>query len=266
MIIDAHVHAFPDFLAEKAMATLMDMATVKLPPQYDGSLGGLLQAMDRSGVDRAVLVNIATAPGQTASILEWCAQIQDERIVPLPSVHPDNRDLPGIMERIHEAGFPGIKLHPIYQGRVLDHDDWTPVYEAACDHGLVIAFHMGYDLAFPTDDAAGPARLGRVLDRFPGLRCFAAHFGGWNMWVEVRDTLAGRGVFLGTSFVFGYIEPNLFEEILECNGIDRLVYGTDSPWQSQGAVIDAIRELGLAPEDEEKVFHGNAEALYDLRP
>lgn len=264
MIIDAHTHAFPDFLAEKAVNQLVEMAYDTALPCYNGTVAGLLESMDRGGVDCSVICSIATAPGQTENIINWSSELNNPRLIPLASVHPDNTGIPALMERISAAGLKGIKLHPMFQKCPLDDDRLTPVFETACSLGLRIALHMGYDLAFPADESASPQRLEKILDTYPDLQCFAAHYGGFRNWEEVYNRLAGRDVYLGTSFTFEYIETDLFQRIADKHGIERIMFGTDSPWQDPINQIRHIENAGFSDREQAAVLGSNAAAFYNL--
>ena len=89
-IIDFHAHAFPDALAERAIAHLEKEGNARA--FLDGRLSSLLASMDSAGIGRAVVCSIATKPDQFAPILNWSRQIASARIVPLPSVHPKGPD------------------------------------------------------------------------------------------------------------------------------------------------------------------------------
>lgn len=58
MVIDFHTHAFPDELAKKAIPKLA--ANGNIANVGDGTVRSLLAEMGRSGIDRAVILNIAT--------------------------------------------------------------------------------------------------------------------------------------------------------------------------------------------------------------
>jgi len=90
-IIDFHTHAFPDEIAEKAMQKLQENCIVK--PILNGTISELLKSMDKNGISTSVLCNIATKPEQFESILKWSKRIRSERIIPLLSVHPDDKEL-----------------------------------------------------------------------------------------------------------------------------------------------------------------------------
>jgi uncharacterized protein len=263
-IIDAHTHAFPDFLAERAVRHLTALAQNEAPACHDGTLAGLTGLMDRAGVDTAVICNIATTPGQTDKILAWSRTVRSPRIIPLPSIHPANDRIPRRMAEFKAAGFPGIKLHPMFQEFDLDAEACRPIYETAAALGLAVMVHTGYDIAFPTSDAAGPRRLARILDQYPDLRVCAAHFGGWQRWEEVLEVLAGREVWLETSFTLGFIAPALFDRILARHGTRRVMFGSDAPWQDPAVHIGRLRELGLPPADLDAILGNNALAFLNI--
>ena len=66
MVIDFHTHAFPDELAKKAIPKLA--ANGNIANVGDGTVRSLLAEMGRSGVDRAVILNIATNAKQQTNV------------------------------------------------------------------------------------------------------------------------------------------------------------------------------------------------------
>ena len=57
-IIDFHTHCFPPHLAPKALSKLSENIHIK--PEYDGTAEGLIKKMDACGIDKSVVLNIAT--------------------------------------------------------------------------------------------------------------------------------------------------------------------------------------------------------------
>lgn len=94
-IIDFHTHAFPDEIAERAIKKLEEKSQVKAC--LNGTLDNLLRSMDKSQIAKSVLCNIATKPEQFNSIIKWSDKIRSERIIPLPSVHPDDKEPKNIL-------------------------------------------------------------------------------------------------------------------------------------------------------------------------
>jgi predicted TIM-barrel fold metal-dependent hydrolase len=242
MVTDCHAHAFPDELAPHALARLSERVPNGWRPFLDGTAGGLLAGMDRSGIDRTVVACIATAPQQFPSILAWACRIASDRLVPFASVHPGSEGAAAQVHVVADAGLRGIKLHAQYQQFAVDEPRMFPLYEAACERGLVVLFHAGRDIAFPDDaDSASPARLRRVHERFPQMRMIAAHLGGWRMWRESLDALVGCDVYLETSYSLGMGEDDVGHRILAEHRPDRLLFGTDSPWRDQAETLRSVR-------------------------
>ena len=261
-VIDFHTHAFPDELAGRAMARLQEEGSVRAA--LDGTLSSLLAAMDRAGVERAVLASVATKPTQYRSILDWSLSAASDRLVPFASVHPDD---PRALEHVREvarAGLRGLKLHPYYQGFALDEERMHPYYAAAREAGLVLLLHAGYDLAFPRDDAADPARTRRVADAFPGLPLVASHLGAWEDWDRVEAHLVGAPVYLDCSYCHLSISRTQARRILLRHPADRLLFGSDAPWGEPGATLEWVRSLDLGEARAEALLAGNAARLLGL--
>lgn len=258
-IIDAHVHAFPDDLAQRAIGN------IAVPGAWEavgsGTVDGLVASMDAAGIAAAVTCAIATKPGQAEGILKWCCEIRGDRIIPFASVHPDTPGAAGWIDRIADEGLRGIKLHAMYQEFAVDDPRMGAICARAAERGVIIAFHAGRDIAFPDDDRAAPARLARVVDRHPDLTMICTHIGGWQWWDEVEKHLIGRHIYLETSFSVRFTGPERAAALIRRHGVERIMFGTDWPWTDQGEELEGVRGLGLSERDLEAVLGGNAAKL-----
>lgn len=255
-VIDIHVHAFPDAIVNRAMESLKEAGHVEA--ELDGSVGGVLRSMDEAGVDASVVCSIATKPAQFRPILDWSKGIASDKLLPFPSVHPED---PLALERIgeiHGAGFKGVKLHPYYQGFVLDEPRMMPLYLRMAELGLVLLCHTGFDLCYPRDRVCDPERIVRVLDAVPGLKFVATHFGAWMDWGEVRRLLLGRPVLMDISYSLQFMEGDEGREILENHPEDCLLFGTDSPWESPATLLRRLEAFGLGERRKRKLLCENA--------
>jgi hypothetical protein len=261
-ITDFHTHAYPDDLAPRAVQAFEQASARAAPAVLDGTVRDLLRSMDRAGVHRSVICPIATLPKHVLSILTWCLEVRSERLIPFGSVHPDCEDIPGTVARIAMMGLRGVKMHPQNQGFNADDRRAWPCYEAIAEHGLVLLMHAGRDLTFPADDdRADPRRILAVHESFPAIPLVAAHMGGYKRWDEVLHTLAGTQVYLETSFSLGRMAPEVLGELLEKHPLERILFGSDSPWQDQAATIELVRRTFPEPEAQNKVLCENAERL-----
>jgi uncharacterized protein len=74
-VIDAHAHAFPAEIAPRAISRIEGLAGVH--SVLDGTASSLLRSMDAAGVERCVVLSIATKPSQFDSILAWSRSMMD---------------------------------------------------------------------------------------------------------------------------------------------------------------------------------------------
>jgi predicted TIM-barrel fold metal-dependent hydrolase len=261
-IIDFHAHAFPDSVAAAAVPALAEKGNVT--PCLNGRIDSLLAAMDRAGVEKAVLCSIATRPGQFGSILAWSKKVRSDRLIPFPSFHPENPEALEDIRIIEAEGFKGIKMHPYYQDFGIDEERLFPFYEAMCRTGLILVMHTGFDIGFPRKRIADPNRIARVLDQFPELKFVATHLGAWEMWDEVKELLTGRKVYMDISFSLQYLTPGQARELILAHPDDRILFGSDSPWACQEEVAGMLKALKFGDDLESKIFRENALKLLNV--
>ena len=126
------------------MELLEDMTKRSIPSYADGTLEGLMDSMDAAGIDISVVSRITTKPEQVESINQWLLSNKQERIHPLATWHPNLPVDPGVIGRLRRQGFKGFKLHPDYQGFIVDDEGMFPFYEAAQAEGLPGAVRSGF--------------------------------------------------------------------------------------------------------------------------
>jgi hypothetical protein len=258
-IIDFHTHAFPDELAARAIPFLEEEGNIKA--YLNGTAADLLRSMDRAGIEQSVICSIATRPKQFRSILDWSLKIRSERLLPLPSVHPESQQITAEIRQIAEAGFPGIKLHPYYQGFALDEERLAPLYEALIRHNLLVVMHTGFDIAFPRDLLCDPSRIRKVVERYPELKLVTTHLGAWDHWEESRRLLIGKPIYMEISFALDYLDRDTARQMLTSHPADYLLFGSDSPWADQRTALELLRGLDLEPELFAKITRDNAAGL-----
>ena len=93
----------------------------------------------------------------------------------------------------------------------------------------------------------------------------AAHWGGINCGDGVLEYLCGtENVYFDCSFGYSMMPRYYAEKILEKHGVDRMLFGTDSPWRTAEQEMRLLDNLGLSAEDMEKITHKNAEKLLKI--
>jgi predicted TIM-barrel fold metal-dependent hydrolase len=261
-LIDFHTHAFPDELAESTVPRLC--ARAGITPALDGKVSSLLASMDRLGIEAAVVLSVATKPAQFDSILRFSLQIACPRLHPFASVHPDDPQALEGIDRIATAGLKGIKLHPYYQGFRLDEPRIFPLYERIRDRGLLLLLHTGFDLGYPMEDMADPARVAHVAEAFPDLRMVTSHLGGWKDWDRVEEQLIGRPVYMEISYALPYLGAQRARRLLRAHPPECLLFGSDSPWADAGQTLRALLDLELGDGLTRRICYENAAQLLGI--
>lgn len=257
---DFHVHAFNEKIAARALQALC--ANSGLTPLTDGTLMHTKKRLDEWGIDRAVILSIATKPTQQRLITDWAVKIKSDRILPFGSVHPDADDALEELGRIKDGGLYGIKFHPDYQGFKIDDRKMYPIYERCEELSLPVLFHSGFDFYSPDEIHCTPQRALKVINDFKHLKVVLAHLGANKLWEEVYDTLAGKGeeVYLDTAFT-AECDDALMERIIRRHGSERILFASDCPWESPVTIKRKIEALHLGDDDKELIFEKNAERL-----
>ena len=261
-IIDFHTHAFPDDLAEQTVPRLCAFA--KVEASLDGKVRSLIGEMDRLGIEAAVVLNIATRPGQFETILRWCRAIASKRLHPFASVHPDDPQALERIDRVREAGLKGIKLHPYYQGFVFNERRMFALYERIARHGLILLAHTGFDLGYPFERVADAAKIMDVVQTFPELKLVTTHLGGWRDWDCVEKHLLGRPVYMGISYSFSFIGMERARRFLRAHPPEYILFGSDSPWGSAETTLRDLMALELGEELNRRICFDNAARLLEL--
>ena len=264
MIIDFHTHCFPDKLAEKALPVLKNRSGIT-HPFHDGTVSGLLELAKNSGVDYSVVLNIATNPNQQSKVNDFASSLKEvDGIVPFGSVHPDSPDAFEELERLKANGIKGVKLHPDYQDFFVNDEKMFPIYKKIAALGLITLFHCGFDIGYPEPVHCTAEALASILDIFDGSPVVAAHFGGiWSM-PETRKHLAGKNVYLDTAYGYGMLTPRYAKEIIDIHGADKILFGSDAPWNTPSQDIELIKCFGLTAEEEKAVLGENARKLLGI--
>ena len=266
MIIDFHTHCFPDTLAPRAMAQLSStVSAMDISPATDGTAQGLLCAMDKAGIDRSVICNIATNPHQMTKVNDFAiSQTANKRFIPFGSLHPNGEHLEDEIKRLRAAGILGIKLHPDYMQTNIDDPAFDPIFELCEGYGMAVITHAGLDPISPDHMYCTPARMVHVLDSFPRLTFIAAHLGGFHCEAEVLTHLCGRNIYMDTSLISHRPEKcPLIHDIFAHHDVSRLLFATDTPWTKGEEEIRAIQDLPISQDDKERIFAGNALSLLE---
>ena len=282
MIIDIHTHTFPDKIAAATLDKLKHLSHTI--PFTDGTAAGLAASMARAGVDRSVVMPVATSPRQVPHVNDASARMNElgaqTGVLSFGCMHPDFDGWKEELARVRDLGLKGIKLHPQYQDTDFDDPRYLRILDRCGELGLVVLTHAGLDIGMPGKDNCAPEMVARALEQVGPVKLVLAHMGGWRQWDRVEALLPGTGVYLDTSFSLGEITPlddghyrpgdlplldeAAFLRMVRKFGADRVLFGTDSPWDDQGAALARLRALPLESAELDAILGGNARALLGI--
>jgi len=267
MYIDFHVHAFADNIAERAMSKLSATAEkTGIMPVTDGTIDGLKNKLSECDISGAVLLPVATKPSQQKTINNWAASYNNGFFYSFGSVHPLAEDVYEEIERIKGLGLYGIKLHPDYQNFYVDDNIMIPIYKKCAELDLPVLIHSGYDPLSPDNIHCMPDAAARAFDSVPDMTMILAHGGGMYKWDLVEEYLAGKkgNLFFDVSVIAGQISPEQLTRIIKKHGADRILFGSDCPWDTPLNEIKMINDLSISDEDKDLIFYKNSKKLLGI--
>ena len=268
MIIDTHVHTFPDNIAPKAIGKLEKISGIT--PSTDGTVANTLSFMKKTGIDMFINLNIATGPNQQTTINNVAAQLNEQygndSMISIGSVHYMNPDSVNELHRIKELDIKGIKLHPDYQDFFISDKELYPIYDACSQLDIPIIFHSGWDCYSPDVIHAPPVQSAVVAKAFPKLKIVLAHFGGLLMWEDVLEHLAGlENVYLDTAMLATHCKNiDTIHKILNRHPLDNVMLGSDCPWENPANSVDFIYKLHISDSNKDKILYKNAMKFYKI--
>lgn len=274
MVIDFHTHFFPDRIAINTIQYLrnrmMQFAKTDKPVDEvypictDATYKSTFELMGKSNVDKFVLLPIATNERQSTNVNNYAESMKSDRVIPFGSVYPFQKDWEYVMEDLHYRGFKGIKLHPEGQQFYIDGPEGMRVLKKADRFKMIIVIHAGADPGYAEPYHSSPQRIANIIKEVDGSRIIAAHMGGLGQWDDVELYLVGTSINMDTSYISKVIDFTQYRRIIENHGADKIVFGSDCPWQEPQEALDDIHSLGLDEESIELITHKNAERLLGL--
>ncbi len=256
-IIDFHAHAFPEAVAEKAVANVGTHYTITM--SGTGRVEDLVKSAEKAHMDYVVFHSTATRATQVKNINDWVAHHAGEKLIGFGTLHPDMDDVEDELERIISLGLKGIKLHPDFQHFNADDPRMDRIYGVIGDR-LPLLIHAGDENL----DSSSPQRLAHVLERFPKLTMIAAHLGGYKKWKEAMDCLIGKNLYLDTSSAIEYMDSAFATKLIRKHGTKKVVFGTDYPAAYHDEAFDVFNQLDLNEQERADILYHNAAKLLGI--
>lgn len=274
MVIDFHTHIYPEKIAARTIAALEEAAPIA-HAYTAGTTAALLDSMKTAGIDKSVVLPVATRKGQFDSITRYAMNINQTcgNLISFGGIHPDDDDIAGKLQLLKENGFKGIKIHPDYTGIFIDDERYVSIITECARLGLKVVTHAGADPAFNVIHC--PPEKGRaVLDsvsRSTGITepfLIFAHLGGIYVHKDVEKYLLGTNCYIDISCSFSSLSrfcdttDEDVADVIRKHGADKILFATDSPWNDQKEYLEHFRQLsGITDKEKEMILYRNAEKL-----
>jgi predicted TIM-barrel fold metal-dependent hydrolase len=208
---------------------------------------------------------VVTRPEQVLSINDRVAKQNTLPMLSMGGMHPAIASPKDEISRIHDLGLQGVKFHPEYQEFFLLEKRLEPIWQRCEELALPVIIHAGQDIGFEPPFHSSPQDFAELSRRHPGLTIIAAHLGGWRCWDDVERHLVGSAVLMDTAFAKPFMrDPQQLLRIIRAHGADKILFGTDSPWQDLREAVADIHALALPAADLERIFWTNAAQLWPI--
>lgn len=270
-VVDAHVHLYPEKLAKKVTPALSERFGNS--PAFDGTIAGCKIKSAADGIAMSINLPVATKSESVADTnrfwMEYAPSSSNgsgsPSVCSLAAFHPLVEDKGRAMEQIAAAGFTGVKFHPEYQMFRYNDKSMDEAWDAMSELGLVAYLHAGGERVFNPPYHSTPTEIATLQKRFPKLDIVAAHLGGFGMWDEVEEILAGGRVHLDLAHTFFWMPDAQILRMIRRHGAERILFGTDAPWQNPGKVLKAFLSLPLDKREQKLICHDNAARLLRIK-
>jgi len=279
MIIDFHTHVFPPQIkkdrdkyidSDPCFAILYSRKDAKLATADE-----LIASMDKAGIDISVIVNYGWTTHELCVetneyILESIARYPG-RLVGFCSVQPNSYEAAiAEIERCAKSGIKGVgEMRPDLQ--LFDPGDvevMEPFIEVMSRHKLILLIHasepVGHD--YPGKGNVTPDMLYSFITGSPGLVTVCAHWGGglpfYALMPEVKQAMSN--VFFDTAASPLLYSPQVYNQVIQLVGADKILFGSDYPLLAQSRLLDEVKSLGLPEQAESLILSGNARRLLGI--
>ncbi|MFW6381565.1 MAG: amidohydrolase family protein [Bacillota bacterium] len=255
-IYDAHVHIFADpAISEHVIVSDLD------PEDRDS----VLNYMERYQLDKMVLLPPDRIPNPPR---DFDYREMNEKVARITAAHPDrvigtcrinplfgpDKTRDDLEYFLGEKKLGGIKLvarADFY--RPNDLKVMEPVMEKAAKYDVPLLFHSGH----PSRDL--PSLQGKLASHYPEVRVVIAHMGLHDFfWEAVEAARDYPNVYVDMSQAWPYDIKVFLREV----GAEKMMYGTDSPFQSPRVEQLKVREAVDSVAELQQVFHKTATKVW----
>ena len=279
MIVDAHCHILPPTFAERRGELADRDATfaeiLADPSARVADAPELLRAMDRDGIDHAVIMGMGWADHAVAVeandyIIEAVADSPD-RLTGFASINPAWGDLAlAEAQRCADSGLRGIgELHPDTQGiDITDTVAMASLMDVARSLSLPVLLHCSEPVGhpYPGKGNTTPDKVWGFIQHFPENTIICAHWGGglpfYALMPEVEAALSN--VYFDSAATPFLYRPGIYPAVASLMGADRILFASDYPLMRPSRPLGELASELLTDCQRRMILGGNAARLLGL--
>ncbi|MCE5275193.1 MAG: amidohydrolase family protein [Syntrophaceae bacterium] len=273
LIIDAHVHVFPDAIF-KMIWQWFDRFAWSI--RYRLSSAEVLRYLLSRGVGHVVALQYAHKPGIARELNRYMATLCQEfpgKVTGMATVFPGEEDGGAILREAFDSGLQGVKLHAHVQCFDMNSEAMDVIYETCSLAGKPLTMHVGREPKSPAYKCdpyvlCNADKLEQVIKNYPKLNVCVPHLGvdeftSYKQLIEKYDNL-----WLDTAMLLADYFPIRNPFTLDEMRSDRIMYGSDFPnipyaWDRE---LKWLAESGLRKELLESMLSRNAVEFYHICP
>lgn len=260
MVIDFHVHTFPENIAKEAIIKLKELSGFH--PYSDGTEDSVSKQLKNGPVTHAVIWPIATNPENVESINRYNLNRNYSNLFFQGAMHPDYDNFEKELKFLKDNNINGVKLHTEFQDFKPNDKKLFSLYECIIKNNMFILFHTGKEDFLKRDPPNGqPKYFSQLHDLFPQLQIVLAHFGGHGYTEELEEYLFGKDVYIDLSYEIPFLDKSFITNFFSKHSEDLILYGSDSPWQDIQGYYKYFESLNLPFTTKEKIVNKNAMKL-----
>lgn len=266
--------------------------------------------LDKMGIDMAVLSVVPNTYYYWADVSAALdiARISNDWVSDLCSQHPDRfRGMANVpmqdpvlalkeLQRAHEdLKLNALGIAPVINDQQLDEKCFFPIYEYCAENSILLHLHPCFSKCkselqkyyntnlvgnvYQTNLGLNHLIFGGVFERFPKLKVFASHGGGYFPYqmgrlrhgYEVRsephENISKSPELYAGNIYFDTIThwPAALQFLVDQFGSDHVMIGTDYPFDmGDYHPVDHVRALRLTAQERENIYSKNAIAVFGI--
>ena len=279
MIIDSHVHIFPeDLIANRKSLISKDLTFRTLFSNNNAKMitvEELIKNMDKELIDISVILSMGWEDsGIVREINDYiidAVKRYPDRLIGFAGVNPLHRNIAANeIDRCHKLGLKGIgELHPDTQRFDLsDKNVMDNIMEVVQENKMIVNTHSSEPVGHLYDGKGKtkPEILLDFINNYPDTNIICSHWGGglpfYSLMPEITDSL--KNVYFDTSASTLLYDKKIFDISVSLIGSKKILFGSDFPLVNPKFIKKHLDDSSNSDLDKINILYKNAKIIFQL--